>query len=471
MTRSRREFLKAGVLGVGAASLGLIAYHRYGRAPSHQALPELMGPLAPVDDETTGIPLLRLPEGFRYRTFSWTGSTMSDGRTVPGRVDGMGVVDQQGSRVTLVRNHETAGSSGAIGRPEDSYDITGGGTTTLVFDLENENLLESWVSLSGTLCNCAGGVTPWGSWLSCEEATFSPELVDLPVPDRQLFWDIENARREHGFVFEVPPVGVARPDPIIEMGQFYHEAVAVDPSSGIVYMTEDVAPKAGFYRYIPNTPGQLSAGGRLQMMKVNDGMDMRDGLQTFQKLDVDWVDIADPAKGFTKGSRAGDGVVTQGLQAGGSVFISLEGCDLHDGRVYFTSKLGGRENAGYIFEYDPAQETVWVVYESPGHDLISGPDNIIMSPRGSLVVCEDRVNRKKAGQSLNGLTTEGLMFRFCQVNTNLEGEFGGHDLRKTALNSEWAGPTFSRDGQWLFVNLFSPGMSIAITGPWRDGLI
>lgn len=471
MGRTRREFLKAGALGVGAVSLGLIAYQRFGGAPANRALPELMGPLAPAPDETTGIPLLRVPEGFRYRTFSWTGSTMSDGRTVPGRVDGMGVAAQQGSRVTLVRNHEMAGSSGPIGRLEDSYDITGGGTTTLVFDLEKEALLESWVSLSGTLCNCAGGVTPWGSWLSCEEAVFSPELVDYPIPDRQLFWNIENAQREHGFVFEVPASGVARPEPIPAMGQFYHEAVAVDPASGVVYMTEDLSPKAGFYRYVPDTPGQLSAGGRLQMMAVEAGKDMRDGLQTFQKFNVSWVDITQPEKGFTRGSRAGDGVVTQGLQAGGSTFTSLEGCDIHDGRVYFTSKLGGNENAGYIFEYDPAEEEVWVIFESPGHDLISGPDNIIVSPRGSLVVCEDRVNLKKAGQSLNGLTREGVMFRFCQVNTDLRGEFGGHDLRQTALNSEWAGPAFSRDGQWLFVNLFQPGMTIAITGPWRDGLI
>ena len=471
MDPSRREFLKSGLFGVGIVSLALVAYDRYGRTPAHAALPELMGPLQTTADENTGLPLLRLPEGFRYRTFSWTGSTMSDGRPVPGRIDGMGVVKQEDSRVTLVRNHELTGSTGVIGAVGDSYDNTGGGTTTLIYDIRDESLVASWVSLSGTLGNCAGGVTPWGSWLSCEEAVFSPALADLPVPDRQLFWNVENAQREHGFVFEVPAKGVARPEPILAMGQMYHEAAAVDPDSGMVYLTEDLSPKCGFYRYIPDKPGNLVAGGLLQMMAVQQARDMRDGLALFEKLDVAWVDIAEPEKGNTRGSRSGNGVVTQGLEAGGSAFVALEGCEVHGGNVYFTSKLGGSENAGYIFEYDPRQEQIWLVHESPGHDLISGPDNIIMSPRGSLVVCEDRVNRNKVGQSLNGLTREGVMFRFCQINPILEGQFGGHDLQDTARNSEWAGVTFSRDGEWLFCNVYNPGMTIAITGPWREGLI
>ena len=168
----------------------------------------------------------------------------------------MGVVREEGSRITLVRNHELAGSSGAIGPIESAYDVTGGGTSTLVFDTAAEKLVESGISLGGTLINCAGGVTPWGTWLSCEEGPVSPATFHLPVPQRYAHWNIDNARRDHGFVFEVPAEGIAEPAPITGMGQFAHEAVAVDPESGICYMTEDLSPSAGFYRYIPDTPGR-----------------------------------------------------------------------------------------------------------------------------------------------------------------------------------------------------------------------
>lgn len=430
-----------------------------------------MGPLHVAPDETTGLPLLRLPEGFRYRTFSWAGTELHDGYLVPGAADGMGVVAQQGSRVTLVRNHELQGASGPIGDPHRAYDNMPGGTTTLVFDVEQEALVDSWVSLGGTLYNCAGGVTPWGTWLTCEEASLSPALAHLPRPRKQLFWDVDHARREHGFVFEVPATGVAEPDPILEMGQFYHEAVAFDPATGIAYLTEDNGPNAGFYRFVPDRPGQLQAGGRLQMMRVDRRPDMTDYLNLGQPMDVGWVDIPEPARGFRPGNRNGDGVVSQGLAAGGSRFVGLEGCCYADGQLYFTSKLGGPAMAGYVLAYHPGRETIWLVYESESHAQFSGPDNIVVSPRGGLVVCEDRLTAFKDAQMVGGLTPDGTFFRFCQVNPAVEGIHEGHDLGSTALTSEWAGATFSHDGEWLFLNLYSPGVTIAITGPWQQGYL
>jgi len=468
---SRRRFLVGGLAAAGAVSLGLLAYRVRSPLRVGAAIPESMGPLRVTADEATGLPLLRLPEGFRYRSFSWAGSRLHDGYATPRRADGMGVVAQNGSRVTLVRNHEQRGTGGPIGDPARAYDIVDGGTTTLVFDTAREELVDSRVSLGGTLHNCAGGVTPWGTWLSCEEGVFSPSIRHLPPVGKYRDWDIEDARRDHGFVFEVPATGVAEPEPIVAMGQFEHEAVAFDPASGIAYMTEDNAPDAGFYRFIPATPRRLRDGGRLQMMRVPGRPHMTDDLVLGEALDVEWVDIADPARGFSPGTRQPSGVVEQGLAAGGSRFIALEGCAFDAGRVYFTSKLGGRQSAGSVFEYDPAAETVRMVFESRGHRHFSGPDNIVVSPRGSLVICEDRVGGDTRGQTVAGLTPGGELFRFCQVNPDLRGEHLGHDLARTAVRSEWAGATFSRDGEWLFLNVYSPGFTVAITGPWRDGYI
>lgn len=469
---SRRKFLLGGLAGAGTVSLGLLAYGRYTQPLPGASIPEAMGPLQVVDDQTTGLPLLKLPEGFRYRTMSWAGTRLHDGNTVPGAADGMGVVRQEGSRVTLVRNHELQGSSGAMGERAYAYDeALPGGTTTLVFDTETEELVDSRVSLSGTLYNCAGGVTPWGTWLSCEESTFSPTLRHLAPSGKYRWWDLSKARKEHGFVFEVPADGIAEPRPIKAMGQFEHEAVAFDPRTGIAYLTEDMGPNAGFYRFVPDVPGDLHRGGRLQMMKVDGRPDMTDYLKLGEEMDTGWVDIDDPEQGFLPGTRRGMGVSSQGMARGASRFVALEGCTYSEGSVYFTSKLGGRFMAGYVLEYDPQREKIRMVFESLGHDHFSGPDNIVVSPRGSLVICEDRLSKTKNAQSIAGLTREGEFFRFCQVNPELGGKFGGHDLAATALRSEWAGATFSRDGEWLFMNIYDPGITVAVTGPWAEGYI
>jgi secreted PhoX family phosphatase len=471
VTTSRRRFLAGGLAGAGAVSLGLLAYASRVRGRVGANIPESMGPLRPVADEVTGLPLLKLPEGFRYRTFSWAGTRLHDGRTVPRRADGMGVVAQSGTRVTLVRNHEQRDTTGPIGGPDRAYDIVNGGTTTLVYDTASGELLDSRVSLNGTLHNCAGGVTPWGSWLSCEEGVFSPRLRHLAPVGKYRNWDIEKAEREHGFVFEVPAEGLAEPEPLVAMGQFEHEAVAFDPRTGIAYMTEDNGPAAGFYRFVPATPGRLRDGGLLQMMRVPGRPDMTDYLRLGEELDVEWVDIPDPARGFAPGTRRPSGVAEQGLAAGASRFVALEGCAFADGRVWFTSKLGGRHMAGYVMEYDPQREKVRMVFESGGHRHFSGPDNIVVSPRGGLVICEDRLGGDVRGQSVAALTPEGEFFRFCQVNAALRGDYLGHDLAATFVRSEWAGATFSHDGDWLFLNVYSPGVTVAITGPWVDGYL
>lgn len=468
---SRRAFLKAGLLAAGGAGLGWAALQWLGR-PGLVPVPHpAAGPLRAVADQTSGLPLLMLPEGFRYHTLAWAGSELGDGYPGPNRCDGMGVVGARDTRITLVRNHERRGSDGPIGDPATAWDVTGGGTTTLVFDTRDERLVDSRISLNGTLNNCAGGVTPWGTWLSCEEAPYTPELAHHGLETRQRHWDHGKARRPHGFVYEVHAAGERSPRPIEAMGQFYHEAAAIDARTGIVYMTEDRTPAAGLYRYLPEVPGQLLAGGRLQMLRVpgRPALDREVPLQS--EFPVEWVDIPEPGRGHTPGTHDGQGVVRQGLAAGASAFIALEGCALREGRLYFTSKYGGAAQAGYIFELDVDRQALRLIFEAPARNGFSGPDNLVFSPGGTLVVCEDRVGLRTAGQYLVALTPDAELFALCRVNPDLRGQYLGHPLRDTALSSEWAGVCFSPDGAWMFANLYAPGVTFAITGPWPPGLV
>lgn len=470
-TASRREFIRQGLLAAGAAGLGLAGLQACGPGGSPPPAHPGLGPLLPARDETTGLELLRLPEGFRYRTMGWAGLPMADGYPGPQRCDGMGVVAEDGSRITLVRNHELRGSSGPFGNPETAWDVTGGGTTTLLFDRSSERLLSSHVSLNGTLSNCAGGVTPWGTWLSCEEGVLSPELQHLGIQPRQRFYGLDNARKTHGWVFEVAPGGVTNPRPIKAMGQFYHEAAAVDPATGVVYLTEDLRPAAGLYRFVPNTPGDLQDGGRLQMLRAEGRQALVDDVPLLQRFNVDWVDIEDPTRGNSPGTHDEKGVVSQGLAAGGTAFRTLEGCALREGQLYFTSKEGGAARKGQMFRLNLQNATVEKIYEAGSGERFSGPDNVIFSPRGNFVVCEDRVQGGLAGQFLAGLDSSGELYAFCQVNPRLTGAYAGHDLSATARISEWAGVCFSPDGEWMFANVFKPGFTCAITGPWIEGFV
>jgi len=465
----RRRFIKQGLVAAGGLGLGLSAWSRWGRQGTPPAIHPALGPLLPVNDQTTGLPLLMLPQGYRYRSMAWAGDKLQDGYPGPGACDGMGVVAEENGIVTLIRNHELRGSSGPIGDARKAWDVTGGGTSTLWFDTGSERLVDSRISLNGTLNNCAGGVTPWGTWLSCEEAPVTPELMGLGGDLKQKFWRIGKAQKTHGHVFEVHPQGEPEPKPILAMGQFYHEATAIDPQSSIVYMTEDTAPDAGLYRYIPRIPGQLQAGGTLQMLRVDGYKRLTATLPLNKPMAFDWVDIKDPEQGHTPGTHDGAGLVNQGLQAGGTAFVALEGCIHHQGSIYFTSKAGGGAEAGQVFRLDIAPKTLELIFEASDRGSFSGPDNIVISPQGSLIICEDRLGMSTQGQYIAGLDEAGSLFAFCQINPGLRASHAGHKLHKTAVKSEWAGACFSADGGWMFANIYNPGVTLAITGPWQDG--
>jgi secreted PhoX family phosphatase len=271
--------------------------------------------------------------------------------------------------------------------------------------------------------------------------------------------------QRHGYIFEVPPAGVSVPQPLVAMGRFVHEAVAVDPATGIVYETED-ADAAGLYRFVPATPGRLADGGRLQMLAVRGRprADLRTGQLTKVPMGIYWVDIevADVG-GPGRGSELT--VFAQGRRAGGATFARLEGACHADGRIYVTSTSGGDARMGQVWELSPAAETLQLVYESPGAHELNMPDNLALSPRGSLVLCEDGT----ANPCVHTLTRTGQIVRFARNNVVLSGEHNG--LSGDFRFSEFAGATFSPDGRWLFLNVQTPGFTVAITGPWERGPI
>lgn len=464
-TRGRRQFF--GRLGgaAGFAALGLSPMAsllaRAGEAVGEGGqLGAGFGPLKAIRDRNTGLPLLRLPAGFSYTTFGWAGEKLADGTTCPGAHDGMGIVRAHGDVLTLVRNHEVAKLDGAFGDPAMHYDAAcSGGTVTLEFDVGKGELLSARPSLSGTMQNCAGGVTPWGSWLSCEEFV-SRAGIAVAGRDGPL-----TMQRDHGFVFEVPAEGGSNAQPLRAMGQFRHEAATVHAASGDVYLTEDAEPSAGFYRFVPKHPGKLADGGKLFMLRAAEAPDLRSGQAAGARWKVEWVPIEYPERGYLEGSGSIQGVHMQGLALGGSRFTRLEGAISQGDEVFFTATNGGDTANGQVFCYHPSKLELELVYESSDAAVLDYPDNVCLSPRGGLLICQDA---KQLRQNLFGLSRSGELFKFAQQNVVLDGAKGfSGDFR----SAEWAGVCFSPDGRWLFANVYSPGFSVAITGPWREGLL
>lgn len=441
------------------------------RAPDNASY----GALQPTPTLDTGELLLSLPAGFEYVAFGRTGEMGSDGFPTPSRHDGMATfAGPSPTSVRLVRNHEIgysptpfegSGDEPLVGDPSFAYDRSAGGAcTNLVFDTASFRMTDSFISINGTSVNCAGGSTPWGSWLTCEETTNGPEREFTAPGDDE--GPIDPALRydnRHGYIFEVPAgdVAVQDPIPLVAMGRFVHEAVAIDPTTGVVYETEDRG-SAGFYRFVPVRPGNLEAGGRLQMLSVRGRFqyDTRTGQRIGERLITTWVDIPDPDPAdATLNSSA---VYTQGFDQGGATFARLEGAWYGDGSIFFNSTSGGDAGLGQVWEYRPRGRDgglLTLVFESPSADVLDSPDNITVSPRGGLVLCEDGDDE----QFLRGITVDGQIFDFAQ-NIVSEDE-----------DKEFAGATFSPDGQVLFVNIQTPGLSFAIRptggGSWREGAI
>jgi hypothetical protein len=510
MTRqplTRRTLLRGGPASALAAPLVGLAGRRAAALTRIEPIPSPYGPVAPVRDLTTGLPLLQLPDGFSYQTFGWVGDAMDDGAPTPADHDGMAVVRARlvgaAPEITLIRNHESDVNAaiGLIGAAAqyDTADVTyedrtgklSGGNTTLV--MRDGTWVSAKPALGGTLYNCAGGPTPWGTWLSCEE-------------DKSDFTDVGGAA--HGYVFEVSPEdGATTGKPIVAMGRFDHEAVAVDPRSGAVYLTEDDRNQAGLYKFVPasasNAPGSLGQGGALFMAKVagEDKVDLLNP-RMGDSYAIEWVEIDEPdlpPQPFTEAPHDADntasGPFVQGRDKGGLRMSRGEGIwySAADRLIYIvdtstgmgehpdTGQVIAGRGEGSVWSLDPATERLTCLFQSENPLAGNNFDNVTVSPRGGVLLCEDGGGVEDAfgpGERLMGLTPAGETYVFAKNNVMLSpadiagaGKSAEFVEEGDHRQNEFAGATFDPSGRWLFVNTQTPGITFAITGPWERGLL
>ncbi|MGD1914987.1 MAG: alkaline phosphatase PhoX [Phycisphaerales bacterium] len=469
---TRRAFMQsAAAVTMGFGGLQSLFARNASATPASEDIGLGFGPLVP---DPKGV--FDLPEGFNYQVISRVGETMSDGLLVPGLPDAMAAFEGPDGTTVIVRNHELDpskkngspygdGQKLASRLPRSKFYDAGfggyhsyGGTTNIVYDTRRGTVEKEFLSLAGTIRNCAGGPTPWGTWITCEETV---ERASNRWSEDRIY------ERDHGYNFEVPATAtpsLAEPKPIRGMGRFMHEAICVDPSTGIVYQTED-RHDGLVYRFVPNVPGKLHEGGRLQVLSAKRklSLDTRNWegrtVAVGERLEVEWLDIDNI-------ESPNDDLRKRGFAKGAARFARGEGmwwgalADDSPASAYFACTSGGRLYKGQIWRYtpSPAEGTadehrepgileLFIEPNNPG--LIDNADNITVAPFGDLIVCEDG-----SGEDyLVGVTPEGRIYKLGRNAWN---------------NSELAGVCFSPDGTTLFVNVQSVGITLAITGPWES---
>jgi secreted PhoX family phosphatase len=457
---SRREFLKNSAI----ISLGFLGLHTFTSCTSASVSAGVgkkgYGPLLP---DPNGI--LNLPKGFSYKVISRKGSKMSDGFFTPGAADGMATFAGPGGRTIIVRNHEVSPAtleSSPFGKTNELLKLIDrnklydygrgelpalGGTTTLVYNHQTQAVEREFLSLAGTTRNCAGGPTPWNSWITCEETTEKAG---------------DKNEKDHGYTFEVPAtdtITLAEPIPLKDMGRFNHEAVAVDPRTSIVYLTED-RPDSLIYRFLPNEPKGLARGGKLQVLAIRGqkSFDTRnwESLKTpkmpvSKSMEVEWLDI-------DQVESPDDDLRYRGFEKGAARFARGEGMWFGNNECYFACTSGGFLSQGQVFRYVPSSYEgqpdekktpgkIELFAEPNDSNILKSCDNLTIAPWGDIILCEDDPH-----PFVVGITPKGEYYKLAE---------------NVGYKSEFAGGVFSPDGTTYFVNIQGPGLTVAITGSWQ----
>lgn len=439
MLLNRRNFIGA----TGAAFSGLLLNGCTGRSAPLTSAPSSFADYGPLVPDPAG--MLDLPRGFSYRLLSSLGNAMTDGCTVPDKADGMGCFSLGNDEIVLIRNHELVpadDAGGVLAKGFGTRDgaIVPGGTTSIVLDATTLEVKREFRSLAGTIRNCSGGITPWGSWLTCEEA---------PTGPGQRFG--EGLAENHGWVFEVPAnaTGLIDAVPLKAMGRFNHEAACVDPRTGIVYLSED-RDDSVLYRFVPTTPGRLGDGGLLQAMVVEGLSDTRNWTSADMAVGfrhtVRWIDCDDV-------ESPNDDLRSRAAAKGAALVARGEGIHTGTDEIFVCSTNGGQGKLGQILRLVPGTggepDQIELFFESQSKDQFNYGDNLTVGPNGHLIVCEDQYT-EVVDNHLRGITPDGPAYT----------------LGRLRMQTELAGGCFSPDGKWFFVNAYSPTRTLAITGPW-----